>query len=104
MSEIAQLTNTLILFVTIMFTVVGVEFLLLILTEPSNRSSRRIFGIELPPMRVIPKKKIDEIGRDRFYAAQKVGTGITWGDWLSLRQLTTVKPPIYGVNNQIHKT
>ncbi len=86
MSEIAQLTNTLILFVTIMFTVVGVEFLLLILTEPSNRSSRSIFGTELPPMRVIPKKKIHEIGRDRFYAAQKVGTGITWGDWLGIHR------------------
>ncbi len=92
------------LIMTIMLTVVVAEFLLLIFTEPSSRSSGRIFGIELPPMRVIPKKKIDEIGRDRFYAAQKGGTGITWGDWLSLRQLTTVKLPIYGVNNQIHKT
>ncbi len=52
-----------------MLTVFGAAFLLLIFTEPSNRSSGRIFGIELPPMRVIPKEKFDQIDRDRFYVA-----------------------------------
>ncbi len=78
--------NTLILIMIIMLTVFGAEFLLKILTKPSNLSSGRIFGIELPPIWVIPKTKIDAIDRDRFYATKKRGTGITWGDWMGIQR------------------